>query len=620
MIAYSMFWTILDKFDIARPYPGILSGIITDSETGIRINGATVQVNGQTYTTDTYESRFNVFPNGDQLHNGYYFFEDLPDSSYEVIVSADGYYTDTLVVAEMAPDFVTFLDILMAPDTPPYVAESNPAEGDSLFAAWRNPSITFSRAMDQASVEAAFSIDPATAGGFYFTRDLTRMSFLVEDTLEYLTDYTITIAGSATDFSGNPLDGNRDTVGGDDWNLHFRTGPEDMSAPFITATTPPNGVGTVDLKPIINFVWNEELDSTSVSSDLVVLERVSNSQPQPFTLEHHVFNSKSVLVIYSMNDLLDSEAYRVRILPGIKDLTGNVRDIETTLNFSTANFDYNITTIDNFETFAVNYWWALTGSGSTTGILPDFSNRDFVTDLSVFSDTDSTSLRIDYGWDTNADSWLIREYLSGGPSRDVHFNSSKMMQAWIFGDGMGNTFRFCVDDNAGFAGHEVSPWYNINWYGWKLVSWDMAVDGTGTWIGDGNLDGTLRFDSIQLSYAPGNGNIGTYHIDNLRVADRNYLDVDEPERQYPSVIALLPNYPNPFNPWTTVPFTLVESAQTSVTVYNLRGEVVSTLISGRLGAGYHETRWNASDVSSGVYLIKLESNGISRTRKIMVLK
>jgi len=44
------------------------------------------------------------------------------------------------------------------------------------------------------------------------------------------------------------------------------------------------------------------------------------------------------------------------------------------------------------------------------------------------------------------------------------------------------------------------------------------------------------------------------------------------------------------------------------------------LISGRLGAGYHETRWNASDVSSGVYLIKLESNGISRTRKIMVLK
>ncbi len=621
MIAYSMFWTILDKFEIDRPYPGILAGIITDSETGVRINGATVQVNGQTYTTDTYESRFNVFPNGDQLHNGFYFFEGLPDSSFEVIVSADGYYTDTLMVTEMSSDFVTFLDVLMAPDTPPYVAASNPEEGDSLFAAWRNPSITFSRAMDQASVEAAFSISPATPGSFYFTRDLKRMSFLVEDTLEFLTNYTITIAGSATDFSGNPLDGNQDTVGGDDWNLHFRTGPEDMSPPFVAATTPSFGASMVPLRPIINFVWNEELDSASVIPDLVVLEQVSNSEPQPFILEHHVFNSKSVLVIYATNDLLDNEAYRVRILPGVRDLTGNMRTAEVTLNFSTANFEYNITSIDNFETNAVNYWWAPTGSGSTTGILSEYTNHDFVTDLSVLTDVDSMSLQINYGWDTSADSWLIREYLGGGPGRNVHFNSSKIMQAWVFGDDNGNTFRFCVDDNIGGASaHEVSPWFPINWYGWKLVSWDMAVDGTGTWIGDGNLDGTLEFDSIQLSYTPGQENIGVYHIDNLRVVDRNYLDINTPERQHPSALALLPNYPNPFNPWTTIPFTLVESAQTTVTVYNLRGELVTTLFSGRLGAGYHETRWNASDVSSGVYLIKLESNGVSRTHKTMVLK
>ncbi len=622
MLAYSMFWTILDNFDLARPYPGILAGIITDSETGVRLNGATIEVNGQAYTTDSYESQFYQYSSDpNELHNGFYFFEDLPDSSYEVVVSAEGYYTDTLVVTDVSLDFVTFLDILMAPNTPPYIVESNPVEGDSLYAAWRNPSITFSRTMDQASVEAAFSIEPATAGTFYFTRDVKRMSFLVEDTLEFLTDYTITIAGTATDFSGNPIDGNQDTVGGDAWSLHFRTGPEDMTAPFVTTTTPPSGSSTVDLKPIFNFVWNEELDSTSVSSDLLVFERVSDSQPQAFTLEHHVIDSKSILVIYALNDLLDSEAYGVRILPGMKDLTGNTRTQEVVLNFTTTHFDYDITSIDNFETNAVNYWWVLTGSGSTTGILPDFSNRDFVTDLSVFSDTDSTSLRINYGWDTNADSWFIREYLSGGPGRDVHFNSSKMMQAWIFGDGNGNTFRFCVDDNIGGAGaHEVSPWYNINWYGWKLVTWDMAVDGTGVWIGDGNLDGTLEFDSIQLSYTPGNDNIGTYHIDNLRVVDRNYLDVDERELQQPVEFALLPNYPNPFNPWTTIPFTLVEPARASVTVYNLRGEFVSTLISGNLGTGYHETRWNASDVPSGVYVIKLESNGVSKSRKIMVLK
>jgi len=621
-MAYSMFWTILDKFEIARPYPGILEGIITDSETGIRLNGATIEVNGQTYTTDTFESQFYQYSSDpNELHNGFYFFEDLPDTTLEVIVSADGYYTDTLTVTDMSDDFVTFLDILMAPNTPPYIAESNPAEGDSLFAAWRNPSITFSRTMDQASVEAAFSIEPATAGSFYFTRDIKRMSFLVDDSLEFLTDYTITIAGTATDFSGNPIDGNQDTLGGDDWSVHFRTGPEDMSPPFVTSSTPSNGSNTVNLKPIVSFVWNEELDSNSVSLDLVVLERVSNSEPQPFTLEHHVINSKSVLVIYATNEFLDSESYRVKLLPGFTDMFGNMRTLETAMTFTTANYDYSVTNIDNFETQSVNYWWTLTGSGSTSGIISELTGRDFVTDVSVFTDVDSISMKIDYGWDMGDDAWLIREYLGGGPSRNIHFNSSNILQAWIFGDGNGNTFRFCVDDNIGGASaHEVSPWIPVNWSGWKLVSWDMAIDGTGTWLGDGNLDGTLEFDSIQMSYTSGNINIGTWYIDNLRVVDRNYLDIDEIERQQPTDLALLPNYPNPFNPWTTIPFTLVEPAQSSVTIYNLRGELVSTLISGMLGSGYHETRWNASDVSSGVYLIKLESNGISRTRKIMVLK
>ena len=358
MLAYSMFWTILDNFDLDRPYPGILAGIITDAETGIRINGVTVEVNGQSYTTDSYESQFYQYSsNPDELHNGFYFFENLPDSSYEVVVSAEGYYTDTLMVTDMSVDFVTFLDILMAPSTPPYIAESNPAEGDSMFAAWRNPSITFSRTMDQASVEAAFSIDPVTAGSFYFTRDVKRMSSLVEDTLEFVTNYTITIAGTATDFSGNPIDGNQDTVGGDAWSLHFRTGPEDMTAPFITTTNPPNGSSTVDLKPILNFVWNEELDSASVSSDLLVFERVSDLQPQPFTLEHHVIDSKSILVVYTLNDLLDSDAYRVRILPGMKDLTGNERTQEVVMNFTTTHYNYDITNIDDFETNSVNYWW-----------------------------------------------------------------------------------------------------------------------------------------------------------------------------------------------------------------------------------------------------------------------
>ena len=269
----------------------------------------------------------------------------------------------------------------------------------------------------------------------------------------------------------------------------------------------------------------------------------------------------------------------------------------------------------------MNNWWEITGSGSNLGILAEQCVRHIVTDLSILSWGDSSSLRLDYGWDTSADSWLIREYLGGGAPRNVHFTASKIMQAFVFGDGNSNKFRFCVDDNIGAAGlHEVSPWYTINWYGWKLVSWDMSADGTGTWIGDGNLDGTLEFDSIQLSYTPGQPHLGAYFVDELRVVDRNYLAIDELGQQQPDVFALLPNYPNPFNPWTNVPFTLATDSDVSIRVFNLKGELVANLVNGPMQAGLHVTRWNAERASSGIYLLKMDANAFSITRKVTVLK
>ncbi|NQV40890.1 MAG: T9SS type A sorting domain-containing protein [Candidatus Marinimicrobia bacterium] len=230
-------------------------------------------------------------------------------------------------------------------------------------------------------------------------------------------------------------------------------------------------------------------------------------------------------------------------------------------------------------------------------------------------------MALNYTWIESAGAWLLREYLGGGAPRNVHFNSNRIMQAFIFGDGNGNKFRFCVDDNiTGGGAHEVSPWYTIDWVGWRLVSWDMAMDGTGTWIGDGTLDGTLEFDSIQLTYEPGQPVTGVYYIDDLRVVTRDYLALGDAGVGHPLEFALLPNYPNPFNPWTSIPFTLPEYAEVSIQVYDLKGHEVAHLLSGPLAAGHHVTRWNASDMSSGLYLVKMTANDISITRKITVLK
>ncbi len=623
LVAYSMFWTMLDFHHIARPFPGILTGFITDTETNLPINGASVTVNGQSYTTDTYESLFHKYSSDpDKLHNGFYFFEGLPDTSFQMIFSADGYYSDTLEVDALVDDFATFRDISLIPNTPPIVIASYPALGDSSFPAWEVPYFDFSRAMDRTLLEAAFSVEPFFDGNFYFTPDNRRMAYLPADTMDFVTDYTFTIAGTATDAYGHPLDGNGDGTGGDDWVLTFRTSSPDVIAPAIVDIYPISGSEMVDLRPIVTIVWDEELNFTSLDNDLVSLERLYDLQVQETTLEHHVIDQRSVLVLYAMNDLLDAEPYRVRIFPGFEDLFGNVQTDGTLISFTTSNYDYAITNIDNFENGLISNWWEPGTSGSTAGTITEETVRSANSITTVQNMNSNTSLKLSYGWDANAGSWLLREYLVPGTApRSVHFTASKIMQAYIFGDNLGNKFRFCVDDNIyGSSAHEVSPWFTIDWYGWRLVSWDMSTDGTGTWIGDGNLDGTLEFDSIQLSYTPGQPTTGVYYIDDLRVVSRDYLALGDTKPEHPVEFALLPNYPNPFNPWTSIPFTLAEKADVQIKVYNLRGEEIAHLISGSMDAGRYVTRWNASNVSSGLYLLKMDANDISITRKITVLK
>ena len=556
---------------------------------------------------------------GGENNNGYFKVDSLDPGTYEVIVSAAGYATDTSSVTVTANQ-TTMSNFLLVNTAPPMVIESHPEDGDTTWAVWGNPVFEFTKAMDRTSLENAFSIEPSAAGFLFLSQDRKRMSWILADSLEFLTEYTITIAGTAMDVAGYPLDGNQDGTGGDAFTVSFRTSSRDYFAPVIEDTYPSSNAELVDLRPVFNISWDEEIRFDNDAESRVVLQRVSDSQIQETILEHYVINDKSLLVLYATNDLLDNEQYRVSVLPGFSDMLGNIQNSETSIDFTTSNYDFAVTNIDNFEG-GVGNWWPPSGSGSTTGIDGDLTTVAASTETSALNIGSNTAMELNYTWLESAGAWLLREYLGGGAPRNVHFNSSKIMQAYIFGDGNGNQFRFCVDDNiTGSGAHEVSPWYTIDWVGWRLVNWDMSEDGTGTWIGDGTLNGTLEFDSIQLTYVPGQPVTGVYYIDDLRVVTRDYLALGDEAVEHPLAFALLPNYPNPFNPWTSIPFTLPENADVSIQVYDLKGHEVAHLLSGPLAAGYHVTRWNASSMSSGLYLVKMTANDISITRKITVLK
>ncbi len=94
----------------------------------------------------------------------------------------------------------------------------------------------------------------------------------------------------------------------------------------------------------------------------------------------------------------------------------------------------------------------------------------------------------------------------------------------------------------------------------------------------------------------------------------------------PSAFILDQNFPNPFNPSTTIKFSLPSSADVSLSIMNLLGEKVATLVAGRLDQGMHSIRWDASGFPSGVYFYQLqavlESTGQSlvQTRRLLLLR
>ncbi len=109
----------------------------------------------------------------------------------------------------------------------------------------------------------------------------------------------------------------------------------------------------------------------------------------------------------------------------------------------------------------------------------------------------------------------------------------------------------------------------------------------------------------------------------MAVDDAAVLDINQ--TMVPSKFSLEQNYPNPFNPVTTIRFSLPEAANVSLKIYNSRGNVVRTLVSDNMRAGYHNILWHGNNdasvkVSSGMYFYRITAGSFVQTRKMILMK
>lgn len=132
----------------------------------------------------------------------------------------------------------------------------------------------------------------------------------------------------------------------------------------------------------------------------------------------------------------------------------------------------------------------------------------------------------------------------------------------------------------------------------KIQSGDLDADGDMDLV-------TLSDNDDELIWFKNNGNA---------------VGIDEDDRVVPLVFRLHQNYPNPFNPSTVISWQLAVSSNVSLSVFDLTGKKVATLVNEKQSAGSHQIEWVASDLASGVYMYRLEAGSFVQTRKTLLLR
>ncbi len=169
-----------------------------------------------------------------------------------------------------------------------------------------------------------------------------------------------------------------------------------------------------------------------------------------------------------------------------------------------------------------------------------------------------------------------------------------------------------VSSNNGSTWQRIASFSGLDSASWKLQSFDISS------LVNGSTNMLIRFrDSTDTSL-----NWDGWYIDNINVTAYQLVPTDIGNNQglTPARFELSQNYPNPFNPSTQISFAVPKEGMVKLSVYDILGREVKTLVNEVKTAGYYKVDFDGSSLSSGFYFYRMETNSFIETKKMMLLK
>ncbi len=269
-----------------------------------------------------------------------------------------------------------------------------------------------------------------------------------------------------------------------------------------------------------------------------------------------------------------------------------------------------------------------------TAVRNDGSESDFSVEkdvlVNIFSPTSNMVINGDFSTGISAWSWQLNDpakaefrvrsgvaqirIIDGGANdHDIHIRQNGMPLT------NGRTYLFEFDAWADAAriieakvGQDEDPWINYSKIGYtaltareKRFSFEFAMN-----------DASDTNARIVFNCGSDANNV---YIDNVSLKMVTDSDV-QTARSIPSAFQLYQNVPNPFNPTTTIAFDLPTSEHTKIDVFNMLGRHVKSVIDDNVMAGHHVVQFDASELSSGVYVYRIVTPSFQHSKKMLLIR